>query len=84
MLEGSCGFGGIPEPELIVRDESDRILPWSLRGGSTDEAAGEVEVRDLPDIGEIEVEVVRLMLMVFDEEVAEDSYDGPWTFSFST
>ena len=41
-------------------------------------------MRDLPESGEIEVEVVRLMLMVFDQEAGEeDSYDGPWTFSFS-
>ena len=46
-----------------------------------------VEVRDLPESGELEVEVTRLVSLVFDEEageeVAEDSYDGPWTFSFS-
>jgi hypothetical protein len=83
MFEG--GYG-IPEPELVIRDESDRELPWSPRGSSSSEseADGEVEIRDLPETGELEVEVTRL---VFDEEVGEevveDSYDGPWIFSFS-
>jgi hypothetical protein len=41
-----------------------------------------VEIRDLPETGELEV--ARLVSLTFDEEageeVAEDSYDGPWTF----
>jgi hypothetical protein len=74
---------GIPEPELVVRDGSGRELPWSPQGagGSKSEIDGEVEVRDVPDIGELEVEVARLVSLVFDEEtgeeVAEDSYNGP-------
>jgi len=86
MFEG--GYG-IPEPELVIRDGSGRELPWSPRGSSSSEseADGEVEIRDLPEIGELQVEVVRLVSLVFDEEageeVVEDSYDGPWTFSFS-
>jgi hypothetical protein len=77
--------GGIPEPELVIRDGSGRVLPWSPQGSSssTDEADGEVEVRDLPEVGELEVEVTRLMSLVFDEEVVEDSYDGPWIFRFA-
>ena len=51
------------------------------------EAQDEVEVGDLPETGELEVEVMRLVSLVFDEEmgeeVAEDSYDGPWVFRFS-
>lgn len=84
MFEG--GYG-IPEPELVIRDGSNLELPWSPRGSSSSEseADGEVEVRDLPESGEVEVR--RLVSLVFDEEageeVAEDSYDGPWTFSFS-
>ena len=46
-----------------------------------------MEVRDLPEKGELEVEVARLVSLVFDEEageeVVEDSYDGPWTFRFA-
>jgi hypothetical protein len=80
---------GIPEPQLVIRDESERILPWSPQGGSASEseADGEVEVRELPETGELEVEVTRLVSLVFDEEAGEeevdDSYDGPWTFSLS-
>ena len=83
MFEG--GYG-IPEPEFIVRDRSGRELPWSPQsaGGSESETDGEVEIRDLPETGELEVEVARLVSLTFDEEageeVAEDSYDGPWTF----
>jgi hypothetical protein len=82
-------FFGIPEPEFVVRDASGRELPWSPQcsSSSESEADGEVEVRDLPGSGELEVEVTRLVSLVFDEEVGEeveeDSYDGPWTFSFS-
>jgi hypothetical protein len=89
MFEVSHGFGGIPEPEIVVRDGSDRELPWSPRGSSSSESEtdGEVEVRDLPETGELEVEVTRLVSLVFDEEageeVVEDSYDGPWTFRFA-
>jgi hypothetical protein len=81
--------GEVPMPELVVRDESGRELPWSLGGGGsgTDEADGEVEVRDLPETGELEVEVPRLVSLVYneeaDEEMVEESYDGPWTFRFT-
>jgi hypothetical protein len=80
-------FYSIPEPELVIRDGSGRELPRSPQGssGSEREADGAVEVRDLPEeVGELEVEVTRLVsLVLFDEEVAEDSYVGPWTFRFS-
>ncbi len=81
--------GEVPMPELVVRDESGRELPWSLGGdgSGTDEADGEVEVRNLPETGELEVEVTRLVSLVYDweadEEMVEDSYDGPWAFRFS-
>ncbi len=73
----------IPEPELVVRDSSGRELPWSPQGSSSSEseADGEVEVRDLPETGELEVEVPRLVPLVFDEKTGEkrveDSRDGP-------
>lgn len=83
-------FGAdIPMPEFVVRDGSGRVLPWSPRGaGSSErEADGEVEIRDLPETGELEVEVTRLVSLVIDEEAAEEvvegSYDGPWTFRLS-
>jgi hypothetical protein len=77
---------GIPEPEFVIRDGSGRELSWSPQGsgGSDIETDGEVEVRDLPESGDLEVEVTRL---VFDEEAGEevetDSCEGPWTFRFS-
>ena len=86
---GAGMFYGLAEPEFVVRDASGRELPWSPQGGggSDTESDGEVEVRDLPEAGELEVGVTRLVSLVFDEEageeVVEDSYDGPWTFSFS-
>ncbi len=86
MFEG--GYG-IPEPDLVIRDGSGRELSWSPRGSSSSEseADGEVEVRELPESGELEVEVTRLVSLVFDEEVGEeveeDFFDGPWTFRFS-
>lgn len=82
-------FEDIPAPELVIRDESGRELPWSPQGGgaSESEADGEVEVRDLPGGGELEVEVTRLASLMFDEEAGEemeiDSYEGLWTFRFS-
>jgi hypothetical protein len=46
-----------------------------------------VEVRELPETGELEVEVSRLVTLGYDEEaseeVVEDSYEGPWIFRFS-
>jgi len=81
MFEG--GYR-IPEPELVIRDGSGRVLPWSPRGNgsSESEAYGEGEVRDLPEAGELEVEVRRLVTLEFDEEVVEDSFEGPWSFRF--
>ena len=80
--------GEIPIPELVVRDEPGGELPWSPQGGGsgTGEADGEVEICDLPETGELEIEVTRLLSLAFDEEageeVVEESYAGPWTFSF--
>ena len=46
-----------------------------------------MEVRDLPETGMLDVEVTRLVSLVFDEETreeaAQNAYDGPWTFRFS-
>jgi hypothetical protein len=77
--------GGIPETELVIRDGSGRQLPWSLQGASSSdsETDGEVEICDLPETGELEVEVTRLVSLVYGEEVAEDPYEGPWICSFT-
>ena len=89
MFEVRHRFAGIPEPEFVGRDGSGRELPCSPQGwsGTESEADGDVEVRDLPETGELEVEVPRLVHLVFDEETGEervdDSRDGPWSFRFS-
>jgi hypothetical protein len=72
---------GIPEPELVVRDGSGRELPWSPQGAgcSKSEMDGEVEVRDVPEIGELEVEVARLVSLVFDEETGRRWRKTPTT-----
>ncbi len=45
------------------------------------------KIRDLPEAGELEVEVRRLVTLVFGEEageeVVDDSFDGPWVFCFA-
>ena len=78
MFEGGYGLRDILMPELVVRDGSGRILPFS--------PDGEVEIRDQPEAGELEVEVTRLVSVMFDEEageeVVEDSFEGPWLFRF--
>jgi hypothetical protein len=57
------------QPGVGRRDVSVRELPWPIRGSSSSagEADGDVEVRDLPEAGELEVEVTRLATLVFEE-----------------
>lgn len=87
LLAGS-GLG-IPEPEFMIRSGSGRELPWWRRGsGASDrEADGEIEVEELPESGELEVEVSRLVFRewssALDDEEEVDSYEGPWSFRFS-
>ena len=51
----------IHEPEFVVRGGSGRELPWSPRSSGGGEAAGDVMVEGLPDAGDLEVEVARLV-----------------------
>lgn len=81
------GFG-MPEPEFEIRDEGGRTLPGSPRGAgySVSEGDGESEVRDLPETGELEVDVRRLVSDAYgDEEYRGNapSYEGPWNFRFA-
>ena len=87
MFESSHRFGGVPEPEFVVRDGSGRELPWSSQGwgGTESEADGDVEVRELPETGELEVEVPRLVADAYEDgEYTGDgpSCEGPWVFRF--
>lgn len=79
---------GMPEPEFEIRDESGRTLPGSPRGAgySDSEGDGEGEVRDLPETGELEVDVRRLVSDAYEDEEYRGngpSYEGPWKFWFA-
>ena len=79
---------GIPEPVFELRDGAGRDLPWSPRGGgaSDGESDGEIEVRELPEAGEIQVEIVRLVADAYgpdgDHLGEGSSREGPWNFRF--
>ena len=84
--EPDFGFG-IPEPVFRFR-HAESELPWSPRGGGAGdgESDGEVEVRDLPESGELVVEVMRLEIESFDSEdgpLRGTPLEGPWIFRFS-
>ncbi len=89
--ESSAQYGenfGIPEPWFEIRDIGGRELPWlPLGSGASDkEADGNVQVEGVPESGELEVEVSRLISDVYMEEEDREnvpSYEGPWTFRFS-
>lgn len=81
------GFG-IPEPVFGIRDGAGRDLPWSPQGsGASDtEAEGSVRIEGLPETGELEIEVPRLVADAYEDgEYTGDgpSYEGPWVFRFS-
>lgn len=82
------GDFGIPEPWFEIRDSEGRTLPWSPQGaGASDrEADGNARVGELPDAGQLEVEVTRLIADAYEAgEYGGDglSYEGPWIFRFS-
>jgi hypothetical protein len=86
--EPDFGFG-IPEPVFEILDDAGRKLPWGPRdvGASDRESDGEIEVRNVPESGELRVEVVRLVADAYGPEgeyLGEGaSLDGPWRFRFS-
>ena len=88
-LRSNPDFGfGIPEPEFEIRDDAGRSLPWWPRssGAGDGESNGEIEVSDLPESGDIEVVVPRLVADAYahgEYQGEGPSFDGPWTFSFS-
>ena len=88
-LQETPDFGfGIPEPIFEIRDRAGRDLPWSPQhsGASDTEAEGSVRVEGLPETGELEAEVPRLVADAYgDGEYAGDgppSCEGPWIFRF--
>ncbi|CAN5878709.1 hypothetical protein BH23ACT11_BH23ACT11_19110 [soil metagenome] len=79
---------GIPEPWFEIRDIQGHSLPWSPQGSGAGngEADGEVRVDELPESGDLEVDVARLVTDAHDDgEYAGDgpSYAGPWNFRFT-
>lgn len=90
LTEGASGYeeegehSGIPHPVFEIWDSSGRTFSWSPRGasGGDGEVDGEIEVEGLPDAGEISVEIPRIASESWREELAEKTYDGPWSFSF--
>jgi hypothetical protein len=81
------GFG-TPEPEFEILDDDDRALPWfPLGAGYSDaEADGDVQVEELPDTGQLEIRVPRLVSDAYmdGEYMGEGpAYEGPWTFRFT-
>ncbi len=74
-----------PEPVLEIRDGSGRTLDWLPQGAgySDSEADGDLRVAGLPDSGELDVEVTRLVSDAYEPgEHRGDgpSYEGPWSF----
>ena len=71
------------EPVFEVRDGAGRDLPWSPRsgGGHDGESDGAVEVRELPEAGEIEVVATRLVADAYGPEGKHEgegtSHEGP-------
>lgn len=87
QLRYGGGFG-IPEPYFEIRDSEGRTLPWAPQGGgaSDRDADGDVRVGELPNAGELEIEVTHLVADSYEHgEYAGDgsSYEGPWSFRFS-
>ena len=82
------GDSGVPEPQFEVRDGAGRDLPWWPQGmGASDgEASGDARIEGLPDAGELNIEVPRLVADAYEDgEYRGDgpSYDGPWSFRFA-
>jgi hypothetical protein len=74
------------EPDFEIRDGAGAVLPWSPQGaGASDrEADGEIEIRRLPEAGELWIKVSRVASGAWDGEEGGPSYDGPWIFRFTT
>ena len=73
---------GIFDPVFEERADAGRALPWSPRSGASGgESRGEVEVRELPEAGEIEVVVTRLVADAYGPEGKHEgegtSHEGP-------
>jgi hypothetical protein len=78
-------FEDAPEPEIEMRDGSSRHYRWSLDGysGGDGETEGTLQTFDLPDSGEFEIRVVRLVRTEPPEGDISEVHAGPWEFHLS-
>jgi hypothetical protein len=76
---------GGPEPEIEIRDSSGRSYGWGLDGygGGPGETEGTLEVYDLPDSGDLEVTVVRVVGTEPPDGAVSEAHEGPWEFRLS-
>jgi hypothetical protein len=77
-------YGG-PEPEVEIRDGSGRLYGWGLEGygGGEGETEGTLEVFDLPDSGDLEVRVLRVVRTGPPDGAVGEAREGPWEFRLS-
>lgn len=76
---------GAPEPEMEIRDDSGRRYGWGLEGysGGPGETEGTLEVFDLPDSGDLEVTVARVVSTEPPDGAVSEAREGPWEFRLS-
>ena len=77
-------YGG-PEPEVEIRDASGNRYGWDLEGysGGDGEEEGALGVFDLPDSGDLEIRVVRLVRTESPDGRVSEARRGPWEFRLS-
>lgn len=78
-------FSGSPEPEIEVQDDSGLYYGWGLdgSGGGDGETEGTLEMYDLPESGELQIRVMRVISMEPPEGAVDESHQGPWEFRLS-
>lgn len=76
--------GGL-EPEIEARDGSGNSYGWGLDGysGGDGEEEGTLEMYDLPDSGELEIRVARVVSTEPPDGAVSESREGPWNFHIS-
>lgn len=76
---------GGPHPEMEIRDGSGRSYGWGLDGygGGPGETEGTLEISDLPDTGDLEVRVARMVRTEPQDGAVVEAREGPWEFRLS-
>lgn len=77
--------GRASEPEMEVRDGSGRRYGWDLEGysGGPGETEGTLVVFDLPDSGDLEIMVARVVDTEPPDGAISEAHEGPWEFRLS-